>query len=303
MKNYVLYHGGCVDGFTAAWALEKWLVNVVDTKVEREYIGMGYRDPMPEIPDRAQVYMLDFTLPKVDMERLMARGCQLYVYDHHVTRKEWLLEMDSARCHVVFDENKCGARLVWEDLFNQDAPDFIEYVEDRDLWRWKWQDSKEVNAAIRSYPFDFDTWDELHLTFCHAPRLVILTEEGRAILRREQYLVDAVLERVSWGKVAGHRVPFVNSAFLQSEIGEALCEKFDVPFGVVYADFSEHRKWDLRSRPRAGKPTFHVGNLATRFGGGGHEQSAGFETPLPNWICDGTESSIDFVNAFYHDED
>ena len=40
-------------------------------------------------------------------------------------------------------------------------PGMDPYLEDRDLWRWKLPASRQVSAAIASYPFDFEVWNHL----------------------------------------------------------------------------------------------------------------------------------------------
>jgi len=49
--------------------------------------------------------------------------------------------------------------ITWNHFFpNQEAPRLIDHIQDRDLWQFKIPRTREVQAAIFSYPYDFDIW-------------------------------------------------------------------------------------------------------------------------------------------------
>src|SRR5262249_41598557 len=60
--------------------------------------------------------------------------------------------------NAFFDLNKSGARLAWEYFHpEKDTPELIEFIEDRDLWRWQIPRSKEFSAGFYALPMTFDT--------------------------------------------------------------------------------------------------------------------------------------------------
>ena len=69
-------------------------------------------------------------------------------------------------------------------------------------------------------------------------------------------------------------MPAVNSPILNSEIGEALLERFpEAPFVAIYSNAGDgEQRWSLRSRASE----FDVSQLASQMGGGGHQPAAGF---------------------------
>ena len=86
-------------------------------------------------------------------------------------------------------------------------------------------------------------------------------------------LVDRACDSAHSVTLGGHDVPGVNSAVLQSEIGERLLEIHpEAPFAVIYCRDKGQRRWSLRAR-RGG---FDVSVIAKAFGGGGHASAAGF---------------------------
>jgi hypothetical protein len=141
---------------------------------------------------------------------------------------------------------------------------------DRDLWLYELPRSREVFAALSSYPMDFRTWSRLDVEG--------LAEEGVSIRRYQRELVELVCSQTRFETLAGYRVPVVNSPLLGSEVGAELLKRHpEAPFAVIYFDRGDgKRQWSLRSRE-----DFDVSAIARRFENGGHRQAAGFESDLP----------------------
>lgn len=259
---YVLYHANCPDGFGAAWAAWKRLKGegVI-------YIPVRYGEPLPEIPNAQEVYILDFSYPRDVLEEL-AQRVKLLVIDHHKTAKDALEGFP----HAIFDMSKSGAVLAWE-YFHPDkqVPKLLEYIQDRDLWKWELPKSREVNAALRAYSIDFDVMDELSVKVI----LGDLAKEGEGILRFVQSEVVRIADRAVLSDKAfpGYKVPIVNTTAFQSEVGEELLKRYpDSPFAATYMVHLYGKVvWSLRSRG-----DFDVSEIAKARGGGGHKAAAGF---------------------------
>jgi nanoRNase/pAp phosphatase (c-di-AMP/oligoRNAs hydrolase) len=256
----VFYHAECSDGFGAAWAAWKRLGD------DASYIPMEYGTAPPSLPRNAHVYILDFTFPRDVTEDMHDHCEELVVMDHHGTTAEELEGLP----YLLFDDKKSGAVLAWE-YFHPGAriPELLLYIMDRDLWQFRLPKSREVFAALASYPADFQVWDHLEPSD--------LAREGEPILRYQREIVSTVCNRARLVTISGHRVPVVNTAILASDVGQELLKRFpDSPFSASYFDRPDaQRQWSLRSRP-----DFDVSTIAKKFGNGGHPQAAGFETPL-----------------------
>lgn len=257
--THVLYHAQCQDGFGGAWAAWRALGE------RAQYLPVQHGDPPPALPEGARVVIVDFSYPRDVILALRERVGSLMILDHHKTAEEALRGLPDA----VFDMHKSGAMLAWEYFHpEQEPPPIIGYVQDRDLWRFELPHSREVNAALGSYPQDFATWNGIDVD-----RLI---EEGRAILRFRDQTIGSIISFARMGEVGGHLVPVVNATAHWSDVGEALLRQFpEAPFVALYFDDSEgRRRWSLRSRGE-----FDVADLAKRFGGGGHRAAAGFREP------------------------
>jgi oligoribonuclease NrnB/cAMP/cGMP phosphodiesterase (DHH superfamily) len=86
MKPLVIYHANCTDGFGAAFAA--WCKLGDDA----EYLPMHYSDdPLKDITyEGRDVYILDFSVPREDMVRLLDRASKVVWLDHHASvMREW----------------------------------------------------------------------------------------------------------------------------------------------------------------------------------------------------------------------
>ena len=243
MTPLVLYHADCWDGFCAAWIVRKALGEI-------EAVPVQYGQEPPDVT-RREVYILDFSYKRPVMRQILSQARKVMVLDHHKT----------------FDMKQSGAALTWEQFFQvRGRPWLVDYTEDRDLWRWKLPNSREVNAALRSYPFDFKELD----TFAKlAPEGFV--SEGKAILRREQQIVAEHVLHAREVEIDGYKVLTVNATVLCSDIAGELAK--DRPFGACWFDRQDgKRQFSLRSSSTG----IDVSEIAKRHGGGGHAQSAGF---------------------------
>ncbi len=261
MRIVVLYHASCHDGFGAAWATWKKFGD------SAEYRAVQYGDAPPCLDGPLQLYILDFSYSREAIEEMKVKYGRLVVIDHHKSAMNALAGVDD----TIFDMNKSAAVLAWEHLFpNISVPELLRYVQDYDLWKFELPDSKEVSAALGSYPLDFSVWNSLEPD--------VLAADGRPLLRLQTEMVKTICDEARLERIETFVVPVVNTTVHGSEVGEELLRRHPKsPFSVSYNDRADGlRHWSLRSRS-----DFDVSLVAKKFGGGGHKQAAGFETSLP----------------------
>lgn len=265
----VIYHANCWDGFCAAWIADRALG---DVEYGRPEMFPAYYGASPPDVTGRDVYILDFSYPRAVMLDVIGRADRVVVLDHHKTAEAELSGIEGAV--ITFDMQKSGARLTWE-FFSGDAPApwLVDYTEDRDLWRHALPNSQEVNAALRSYPLDFDLWTR---NFSGAgPAPLSLVQEGAAIRRAEKAIVDSHVRNAREVEMDGYRILSVNATVLFSEIAGELAKAR--PFGACYFDRQDgKRQWSLRSTADG----VDVSAIAKAHGGGGHRQAAGYEVAL-----------------------
>jgi nanoRNase/pAp phosphatase (c-di-AMP/oligoRNAs hydrolase) len=253
--DIILYHAECADGFGAAWAIWKKFPRARFIPVKH---GVP---PPPDLKDH-RVVIVDFSYARPVLDAMAAETKELLVLDHHVTAEKALDGLP----YAYFEQAKSGAVLGWEWAHGTSAPWLLQYIQDKDLWTWALPGSREINAALASYPFDFDLWDRLSQP--------TLEQEGRAILRYEHELVGKLAAHAVMVEFQGEVVPSVQSAVLTSQIGERLSPHH--PFCLIWHDREGRRYFSMRSRADG----TDVGTIAASFGGGGHTHAAGFSISL-----------------------
>ena len=258
--DLVLYHANCPDGFGAAWAIWKKYPSAV-------FIPVDHGQPLPVDPTGRNLLIVDFSYPRPMLEGIAKSAAAIQVLDHHITAKQALADLP----YAAFDLNKSGAVLAWEWAHRLPAPWLLEYVQDKDLFTWKLPGSREINAALSAYPYDFNIWDGM--------KREVLEQEGRAILRYEHKLVEQILQEMVMVEFEGETVPCVQSAVLTSQIGERLAASG--AFCLIWHDRQGRRYFSLRSREGGAD----VSRISVKYGGGGHPHAAGFSVPLDTIGC------------------
>lgn len=263
-----IYHANCCDGMGAAWSVHHALSKTHDI----EFHAATYQVEPPEVAGK-DVVIVDFSYKRDVMEQLAKEAQSIMVIDHHKTAEAELTPLlESGLITGVFDMSKSGAMLTWE-CFNQGKkpPRLIEHIQDRDLWKFELLGTREIQAAVYSYPMTLEVWDGLMTADLNE-----LFKQGEAINRAHMKNVDGLVEFLTYRQtIAGHDVPVVNCPYMfASDVGHKLA--INEPFSVTYYDTEENRKYSLRSADDG----IDVSEIAALFGGGGHKHAAGFKLPL-----------------------
>lgn len=285
--DLIISHAGCQDGQGAAWALwAKW----PDVPI----VFAQYGDAPPDVTSK-HVLMVDFSFKKPVLEAMAERARSITVLDHHKSAEEDLADFavkqlrspgsvefhadqrTGLRIQALFDMTKSGARLAWE-YANPHIPPpmIIRMVEDRDLWKFSIDSTREVSAFLFSHPHLMDDW-KLYAKQIEDPagRSQIILQ-GAAILRDRARLIRDVLSATTRSMViGGYDVPVANMPHLMaSDAGHILSQ--GKPFAATYFDAPDGtRRFSMR-----GDGVVDVSEIAVGYGGGGHRAAAGFSAPL-----------------------
>lgn len=295
--DVMLYHANCADGFGAAWAAWSRWGNFI------EYIPVSYGKPAPDISGK-HVLIGDFSYSQETLLEMGQRAKSIIVLDHHKTAEEALrfftydfadvgddltsanalnaigqLDDHEAKIIANFDMEKSGARIVFEFCHPKAAiPRLIELIEDRDLWRFQYEDTKPFSLWLRSEPFDFERWAIIDQDLNDSYDGHRLLSEARAMQRFFDQKVSEMASLSRMGVIDGQKVPLCNCPpMFASDVGHKLLEDHpSAPFVACYSDQGKARGYSLRSSDSRDD----VSIIAQKYGGGGHRNAAGFGTPL-----------------------
>jgi len=268
IPDVCIYHGNCADGFGAAYAVWKRFGGDV------EYIAGTYGVAPPDVTGKA-VLLVDFSFKRAVIEEMLKTAAAIFIIDHHKTAIEDLSPLllgDTAYVlDAIFDADKSGAMLAWEHYHGGEPPALIQYIQDRDLWRFKLVGTREIQANLFSYPYDFEIWDKL----AHLPTEQLIAD-GSAIERKHFKDIDELLGVVQRRMaIGGHNVPVANLPYtFSSDAGHKMAK--GEPFAACYYDTPAGRCFSLRSADDG----LDVSDIAKMYpGGGGHPRAAGFTIP------------------------
>ena len=268
-KKLCIYHGNCLDGFAAAWAVRHSLADSVE-------FYKGIHQQPPPVVDGRDVVLVDFSYKRSVLEKMLETASSIIILDHHVSAEQELSDLlNSGQIDGLFDMNKSGAMLAWE-WFNPDqkAPVLIRHIQDRDLWSFKLDGTREICSALSSYPSDFQVWDKLMTR--NEQQLTDLRREGEAIERKLQKDIEQLITSgVRRMTIAGYDVPVLNApAAYVSDAGHIM--SVGEPFAACYWDHANGRSFSLRSNGQGDANSIDVAEVAKIYGGGGHKNAAGF---------------------------
>lgn len=260
-KRLCIYHGNCADGFGAAWVVRKYYGDNV------EFFSGKHGEEPPDVTDR-QVIIVDFSYKRDVIIRMAEVAENILIIDHHKTAFEGLVELPD-NVSTIFNMDRSGTMLTWLFFFPlKNPPALLEHIEDRDLWKFILYGTREIQAAIFSYPYDFDVWDELIETSTER-----LLREGEVIERKHFKDINELLKittRVM--NIGGYCVEVANLPYtMSSDAGHILA--LNNPFGACYYDTPTGREFSLRSTDEG----VDVSEIALMYGGGGHRNASGFK--------------------------
>lgn len=282
-----IYHGNCADGFGAAYAVWKRFP-------DWEFYPGVYQNAPPDVAGK-HVVMVDFSYKRPVLDEMRKSARSMLILDHHKTAAEDLAgliapktwdghldnvaqdamenaDINGAILYAQFDMERSGAMIAWEFFHPDQAPPvLLRHIQDRDLWRFELEGTREIQANVFSYPYDFEVWDRLMTTPIND-----LHAEGVAIERKHFKDIDELVDVVTRDMlIGGHVVPMANLPYtLTSDAGHKLAT--GKPFAGCYWDTPEGRVFSLRSTDGG----VDVSEIAKQYGGGGHRNASGFRMPF-----------------------
>lgn len=295
-----IYHFPCNDGFASAWIARRRWPDLVMAPT-------NYGLPFPDVDLRGKnILIADFSYkPDAISELMMSYGARAIVMlDHHKTAqadlKDFAIELCGSAQFAAddveglfrdlvelgrppiaarFDMERSGASLTWEFCFpDQPVPFFVRVIEDRDLWRMRLPETRRVSLFLRSFPYEFATWNSIADGMEDEVSRANMLGKAEAIERfYDQKIAEmvptATLKSIGkWKNVPVAHAPYA----FASDLAHELLKKFpDAPFAAVVVDAYGSRTYSLRSEGSRED----VSEVAKTFGGGGHRNSAGFRVP------------------------
>lgn len=235
-KYLVFFHNGCPDGVCAAAVAERYVLET-ESRDGPEILQLIPTNPgkvvdaltkaHEKFPDAQNVFMFDIALRQPDFDKLLELFPKAQAFDHHQTSTD-------VRRHPQFelDTRVSGAELAWRYFYPnaKHAPALVAYIGDRDTWKWKLPNSREVAkymtghlpTTMIQHPAHIAT-DAMWLGHLLSDNwLSAAISEGGALTQYENTLLKRMAARHVACMINNKLVAVLEATELQSEVGELL---------------------------------------------------------------------------------
>lgn len=302
-KFLCIYHGNCADGFGSAWVVRKaWQEGKLSSDMKDQggatgidfVAGVYQQKPPLEQCTGAHVVIVDFSYRPEIMLEISKVAKSLTWIDHHKTAIELMLDFnfdEKVECtyNAHINTFRSGAWLTWEYYFGDvlvdkqvNMPQLIAHIDDRDRWVFKLPYTREIQANLFSYPYDFEVWDRLMAM--KRVELANFALGGETIERKHfKDIGELLVITESRMNFLGWVLPCANMSYIHaSDAGNIMAKRVPLQAAATYyINDKEEYVFSLRS---VGTIT-DVSAIAKQYGGGGHKNAAGFTVPrwCVNW--------------------
>lgn len=267
--DMVIYHKSCSDGFCSAFCMY-WYRKQNSCTNEIVYLPKSYLDEVPDVTGK-NVLVVDFSYKKEQSLHLMKQANRFVVLDHHKSAMNELEGLEElGNCRILFDMNRSGAMLAWDYCFpDVPAPLLVKLVQDRDLWKWELEGSKNFSAVFLDVPFIFEEYER----YLNESEIKDAMMKGKIVGEYVDRCVKVDASRAVERTFLGYNVKCLNCTRNMSEVGNEIVNDSNVDFAVLWRYDQNKHKYVFSLRANGKVDTTLI---SSKFGGGGHPNASGF---------------------------
>lgn len=281
MHSLVVYHKNCPDGMASLWCFKQAnpnkIISVLGCSPDCHELNKVNTEFYYEI------YFLDLCAKKNKLNELLLNDKRVIIFDHHKTNNELLNNMENSNLKKIFDMSRSGCQITWDYFNNHDPrPEFLDYIGDRDLWKWELEYSKEICSGMNIVGYDnfdnfYHNWNEWK------KKLISLGEAF--LIKNDKKIKDHLKWTRNYYYKNNYKIKFIfcSDHELISDLGNKMCNDNDIHFSVIASNYNIDKNILSLSFRSNG---FDVSQVAKRYGGGGHQKAAGCKISLKQFKKD-----------------
>lgn len=295
-KDVVLiYHGGCPDGVASAIVAMDILGK--DLKIVAGQYARSISEENIDLEDKT-VILCDFSYPLDQMKEIVNKARYVVFLDHHKTPLESLKNLLSEPNVFAFaSTHYSGASLTWQ-FFNpgKEAPLFIQYIEDGDLYKFVLPDSRDIVKGLHTIlDKKIGANSFLLRNSLFNDQFQQIKQIGEKINSEAKRNAKNIIKHGRMTATAyDHTFPLINATPDHTNlIGELIYTTENVPFVMIYTILANRVKISFRSN----NVDIDVANLAERIctSGGGHKTAAAGFMPLEKFHNEVLSTAVEYV--------
>lgn len=302
-NNFVIFHHDDADGLIGAYAIQAKL-----NSSQIRFVPCNYTKPVNlEGVDGAEVYFVDFTPDDYEkiFPEIAERAKKLIVFDHHSSKADAVEKVRSlgrsnieitVRCEIGIS----GGMLAWNELLpDVKPPEFFKIVSDFDTFNFE-KGKEDFYDRILPFAFGFmavhneqpillPKISEALAAYLQQPDEEIFKDlmaecfsEGRTIFKYLQQNWAKTVEMAAFeAEFEGLKAVCINTADKGSMQFDSVYDpnRHDLMFGFEWR--KDH--WSISLYSESEK--VNCGEIAKKFGGGGHAGAAAFAYhPTPDEV-------------------
>ena len=266
------YHHNDLDGRCAGAIV--YISEKIRGNGECEMIEVDYKDyiDISAINEGEKIYIVDFSFKPDVMKEVLKKTSNVIWIDHHKTAQAYNYGTRLDGLREFREKLYAGCELTWLYFYpNKEIPSWVKLIGDRDCWRWSLGKNAEFfNEGIKLYNTSPQStlWEQF---FWGGETNIIerIINEGRVCLRyRDNFCKDYIKSYSFETTFRGYKCLACGLYMFGSEL---FGEKFnDYDICISYEFLGD--KWIISLYSQK----IDVSLIAKEYGGGGHQNAAGF---------------------------
>lgn len=300
MSKYVIFHHNDLDGRCSGAIIKKYLLKSygenIESKIftfEVDYDENKQKEAIEEsaLDSETIIYVVDFSFNVDLMEYLYSLAGQNFIWiDHHITAIQKMKDKQDIIVGVRHTEYS-ATMLCWIYCFGREfTPTAVKYIDAFDCW--KNQDKATWENVIMPFKYGLES---------QVTELDDIDNVWKDILQENEDNVDKLENIILRGTIIKQYMDQQNKENAEQKAYVIMFEdkraltindygKGSLSLDSIYNE-DEHDLMLTYSITGDGKinvglytqkPDVHVGNIAKKYGGGGHPGAAGFQTSVNN---------------------
>ena len=282
-QDVIIYHANCSDGLSAAAVAKVAMPNAILIPGTYGFPKFNFKD--------CNIYFVDFSYKKEDMEILINTNTTIWLIDHHKSAIEETEELDLKYGNffrfIALDNEKSGVGLACEFWRpRQEVPYVYQLIQDRDLWTWE-LDGKNILKVIDTF-YERTVESYIQLGCMSKEEVLALEPRGQDLVALEDNFEEQIIKDSStYINIFGYSdIPCINAhGMFVSNIGNKVMSKYpNTPFVILWQLTRKGIKISIRSTDE----NEDASQIAQRFApnGGGHHNAAGVLIPVTDPLAD-----------------